>query len=889
VIFESADKSQWQNGFAPTNCNSRRQATEGRKMKFSEAVGGKPRTGGQRSQHSRKFWFVMAMISAGLVVTCLTANCVNARAQTTDEQKDHPSPFPTPHPQITGAPLPAVDLKSLPRNLFVDQKNFWTTPFHMTTTKWQWTVPLAFVGAGLLASDTALENHFPTNPTTVSRAVTASNVGLGAMAGLGAGIFLWGHLTNNDQERETGLLSGEAGIDAYLDTEVFKYVFARERPFTGSGKGHFFQSGTSFPSEHASISWAIASVIAHEYPGPLTEALVYGAAGGVSAARLIGHQHFTTDVLVGSALGWYMGRQVFRSHSHYSDAEIAKWGTFSKTEQGDNGRDPGNMASPYVPLDSWVYPAMERLIASGYIHSAALGMRPWTRMECARLLLEEADPQIEDTENNSQARAIYTALTAEFSDETARLGGDANLGLNLDSVYTRMTQISGAPLHDGLHFGQTIVNDYGRPYGQGFNNVTGFSGHAVVGPLSFYVRSEYQHAPSVAALSIQTAQTVQLVDGLPAPPPTTPTPAVNQMDLLEGYVGMQLNNWQFTFGKQSLWWGPDESGPMLFSTNAEPILMLQVNRVKPFKLPLIGSIRTTYFVGRLGGYHWVYSSNTGFTGSWTQSLSDQPFIVGEKVSFKPTPNLELGISATALFGGPGVPATAHKLFQAMFSAGNGAPGTSGDPGDRRGGFDFSYRIPGMRDWLSFYADAFTDDEPNPWLAWNKAALTSGLYLARVPGIPKLDFRVEGVYTDPPGGGTTVQHGFFYSNDRFKSGYTNDGNLIGSWIGREGQGAEAWTNYWLNAKSKIDLNFRHQKVSPQFIPDGGTLTDVGVSADYWLRSSLGISARVQYERWLFPVIQPNASKNVTGALQITFEPHKLFPRLHPPAKAAPSHP
>jgi hypothetical protein len=341
---------------------------------------------------------------------------------------------------------------------------------------------------------------------------------------------------------------------------------------------------------------------------------------------------------------------------------------------------------------------------------------------------------------------------------------------------------------------------------------------------------------------------------------------------------MQLDNWQITFGKQALWWGADASGPMLFSTNAAPILMLQINRVQPYKIPLLGSLRVDYLVGRLSGYHWVFGQQTGTgitTGSWTQSLSDQPFIVGEKVSLKPTSDLELGISITALFGGPGVPATLHKLLQAGFSTGNGLPGTSGDPGDRRGGFDFAYRVPGMRDWLTFYADAFTDDEPNPWFAWNKTALTSGLYLARVPGIPKLSFRAEGVYTDAPGGGATVEHGFFYFNDRFKSGYTNDGNLIGSWIGRQGQGADTWATYWLNPKSKVELNFRHQKVSPQFIQGGGTLTDLGVSTEYWLGSNWGLSAWVQHERWLFPAIQPNASRNVTAAIQIQFAPHKLF--------------
>ena len=183
-------------------------------------------------------------------------------------------------------PLPeSIALKSLPRNLFQDQKYFWSTPFHMSLREWQWTVPLAFAGAGLLASDTAIEKHVPTNPSTVSHAASASNAGLAAMAGIGGGMFLWGNLAHDDEKREAGFLSGEAGIDAFLDTEGFKSVFGRDRPLTGDGRGRFFQGGNSFPSQHAAISWAIASVIAHEYPGPMTQVLAYGFAGGISAGR----------------------------------------------------------------------------------------------------------------------------------------------------------------------------------------------------------------------------------------------------------------------------------------------------------------------------------------------------------------------------------------------------------------------------------------------------------------------------------------------------------------------------------------------------------------------------------------------------------------------------
>ncbi len=619
-------------------------------------------------------------------------------------------------------------------------------------------------------------------------------------------------------------------------------------------------------------------------PGPLTQVLAYGVASGVDAARFAGRKHFMTDLVVGSALGWYLGRQVYRAHSRYSDADIAKFGRFSKDE-GDTVRDPADMSSSFVALDSWIYPALERLQSLGYIQSGFLGMRPWTRMECARLL-EEANLRLQDAEPNDdteRAQRIYADLAEEFTEETGRINGGSNVGIAIDSLYTRFTQISGLPLRDGLHFGQTIVNDYGRPYGRGLNNVSGFTSHAEAGPFSFYVRGEYQHVALLPPLSAGARQVIGNVDALPAPP-ALGTPTVNRFDLLEGYVGLQLSNWQITFGKQALWWGEDASGPMLASNNAEPILMLQINRVKPFRLPFVfkvlGPIRASYFVGRLDGYHWLFGESSGLIGSWTQSLNNQPFIIGEKLSLKPSDNLEMGFSVTSLSGGTGVPFTLHKIVQGSFLTGNAAPGTPNDPGDRRGAFDFAYRIPKLRNWLTIYGDAFTDDQANPWLAWNKAAVTSGFYLSHFPKIPKLDLRAEGLYTDPPAGTPIEQHGFFYINDRFKSGYTNDGTLIGSWIGRQGQGTGAWMNYWFTPKNTVELSFRHQRVSPKFIPDGGSLTDVGVSSDVWIRSNFGVRASVQYERWLFPVIQPGSSRNVSASMEILFAPGKLLRRSAP---------
>lgn len=44
-----------------------------------------------------------------------------------------------------------------------------------------------------------------------------------------------------------------------------------------------------------------------------------------------------------------------------------------------------------VPLDSWVYSAIEKLAGLGFIKTGFLGLKPWTRMECTHLVEESRD------------------------------------------------------------------------------------------------------------------------------------------------------------------------------------------------------------------------------------------------------------------------------------------------------------------------------------------------------------------------------------------------------------------------------------------------------------------------------------------------------------------
>ena len=370
------------------------------------------------------------------------------------------------------------------KHLVQDQQAFWTAPLDLHKDDWKWLAPFAGFTGAMIASDGWISKQLPDAPSQLKRSKDVSDYTVYSMVGVSGASFLLGQLTHDDHLQEAGLLSGEAAINSTAVAYFLKEITQRPRPYQGNEHGSFFEGGGSFPSEHSAVAWSVASVWAHEYPGKLSQILAYGLASAVSVTRVTSKQHFASDVAIGSALGWYFGREVYRAH-HDRELGGTSWDSPLPESTGEKTRNPENMGSPYVPLDSWVYPAIERLSALGYIQTAYLGIRPWTRMECARLLGEASDQASGDSDENGQAAEILTELAAEFQSETSRLNGSENLGVSVDSVYTRVTSISGPPLVDGYHFGQTIINDFGRPYGEGFNNVSGVTAHAVAGPLAF--------------------------------------------------------------------------------------------------------------------------------------------------------------------------------------------------------------------------------------------------------------------------------------------------------------------------------------------------------------------------------------------------------------------
>jgi hypothetical protein len=360
---------------------------------------------------------------------------------------------------------------------------------------------------------------------------------------------------------------------------------------------------------------------------------------------------------------------------------------------------------------------------------------------------------------------------------------------------------------------------------------------------------------------------------VPNQPFIQPVPARSAYDqhrAIELYAGVAFAGNTLSIGKQELYWGPTTMGPLAFSSNAEPTYSLRLVSTRPHPLPLIPSVGTYRFdivLGKLSGH----------------SYPARPWYNGQKVTFNFGDNLEIGFTRWSIFWGVGHPITFHSFKANVFSfnsTGGGAGGGGGssgygdreDPGDRKSNFDFRFRLPYLSRIVTLYADAYSDDDPNPIAAPRRAVWNPGIYFARLPFLTHMDLRVEAVSSQGLAkdfGGT-----HYFINNQYIDGNTNKGFLLGNAIGRDARAIEGRTGYWFSARTRVEAGYRQNKISSLFLPSGGTVTDGFVNASYAINRHWQAQLFTQYERFLIPSYMPGSQHNSSGWLELTW-----YPELH----------
>lgn len=519
--------------------------------------------------------------------------------------------------------------------------------------------------------------------------------------------------------------------------------------------------------------------------------------------------------------------------------------------------------STNVPMDSWVYPALERLANMGFIESQSISIRPWTRNECRRQLRQAETNYLGEYPESRIAReaeALISDLKREFDHDATSPAAE------VESVYARAGTIAGPALSDGFHFGQTWWNDYGRPLGRGSSALAGFSLRANHGRFFIYDRQELQYGPGKTAITPALSNLFKQIDAAPfgsAPPnpyPVTPaTGAGVRQRPIELYAGMAFAGTQLSFGKQQLYWGPTKSGPFSFSSNAEPTYNLRLVSTRPHFVPFLGNGITYRFdlvMGKLSGHKYPA----------------RPYFNGQKLELTILGSLEMSVTRWSLLFGEGHPMTLGALKRNFISGtSTGATflyGDRTDPGDRKSGFDFRWHVPGISRYLTIYADSYADDEPNPMDAPRRVAWSPGFYLSQMPFLRNMDLRFEvpsSTEMSKDEGGTR-----FFINNQYRDANTNKGFLLGNAVGRDARAYEVTSTYWKSGRTTYAAMFRHVQ-GGNFLPGRHSITDVAFTGTFALSHEWTLTTFAQYERWVIPVLQNGPQRNGSAWFMLTWNP------------------
>jgi membrane-associated phospholipid phosphatase len=250
-----------------------------------------------------------------------------------DAQKQSGSPGEIKPAQTENPPGPEshgsrLHWQDIPRNVLHDEKAIFTSPFHINRDNAKWWILFGTATAALIATDQRVSNTLPQTTGFTGPSTWTSRIGADYTLYPAWSVFYFvGKIGDNPRARDTGRIGIEAMIDSEIAVNILKAVTQRPRPEIQGQSVGFFKGGDSFPSGHSIMSWSLARVVSREYADQKwVPILAYGLASTVSVSRWGGRRHNPSDVLVGSAMGFFIGDFVYNHHHAPSEkSNVARW------------------------------------------------------------------------------------------------------------------------------------------------------------------------------------------------------------------------------------------------------------------------------------------------------------------------------------------------------------------------------------------------------------------------------------------------------------------------------------------------------------------------------------------------------------------------------------
>ena len=244
---------------------------------------------------------------------CLIIAFLTASAALAQEIETTQSPSGNPQAQPTSS-LPYL------KEFLQDQRDLWTSLVKKETYTShgmrKYGIPFVLVSGALIATDTRTAELLPNTEDQKKWNGRVSQIGaVYTLAAVSGGTYLVGKTTRDKHAQETGLLALHAIGHSQIVTAAFKQATNRQRPADVDGRAGFWKGGNSFPSGHATTTFAVATVFAYEYKHrPVVPIVSYTVAGAVAVSRVGAQRHWLSDIVVGGSFGFLIGRYVYKRH-----------------------------------------------------------------------------------------------------------------------------------------------------------------------------------------------------------------------------------------------------------------------------------------------------------------------------------------------------------------------------------------------------------------------------------------------------------------------------------------------------------------------------------------------------------------------------------------------
>jgi Capsule assembly protein Wzi len=463
----------------------------------------------------------------------------------------------------------------------------------------------------------------------------------------------------------------------------------------------------------------------------------------------------------------------------------------------------GAPVSATVPLDSWVYPALDKLAGLGLIDSALQGTRPYTRLEVARQLGEARD-HLGQEGSLPVAEEIVSRMEREFAAELAVAPGEGSSyllplrELRLDYVYQQgVPAVIAGPGIVSRQF-PLDTNNFGIDYQEHHNLQASFASEARLGRYFL--------------LAARPLLLVNKEDGA-------------DLSLLEGKAAVALGPFEISAGRQALWWGQGRHGSLILTDNAPPLDMLRITNPVPLRLP--------WLLRYLGPFR--------FDVFWSRLEDDRvvpkPYFAGLRLTLEPVPWFEIGASRTVIFGGEGRPDVNLPDFFTILGGKN--QGGSEDTSNQIAALDGRLRLP-VLGGMELYGEWGGEDEAAGSLA--NTAWLGGLFLAGPDPAGRLSLRLEFADLSRLDNNSAP----WYRHGLYASGYTYKGRILGEAVGGAARDLYSELRAILSADLTLSLSLDYQERGFDQ-PLHEKHLEPGFGADWQLTEQIAVDARYAFDQ------------------------------------------